>query len=506
MNTQKKICSIENIAKILETRNGKKVVYCHGVFDLLHIGHLRHFKQAKNHGDILVVTLTPDRWVDKGPMRPAFPEQLRAEALASLSCIDYVAINNWPTAENSLKLLKPDYYAKGAEFEEAENDRTGKIKTEIDVVKEIGATFVTTKDIIFSSSNLINKYFSVLPDETQEYIDLFRSRWSISDVLKVLDEMSKLKVLVLGETILDEYVYCDMLGTSSKDPVLAVKEKDREMFAGGTLAIANHLAELTDHVDVVTILGEDESYESFIREHLNQSITPHFFYRENSSTLIKRRFIDSYTLNKLFEIYVMDDSTDKCCVDEKLQAFLLERLLDYDLVLVGDYGHGAINQKTADILSEKSPYLAVNSQANAGNRGFHSFSRYKKADYICIAEHEIRLELRQADGPYNSKLPGIGRRMGCEKFAVTTGKKGCTLWREDEGLTKIPALAAKVVDRVGAGDAFLSVTALAAKLNAPNEVIGFIGNISGALAVNIVGNKESVDKKSIMKAITAVLK
>lgn len=137
---------------------GKKIVHCHGCFDLMHIGHIKYFQAAKQMGDILVVTVTPDVYVDKGPGRPAFTETLRAEAIAALECVDYVAVNKWPTAENTVRLLKPDIYVKGQEFENLE-DKTGKIQKEYEVVKEIGAEVKFTHEIVFSSGKLLKEYF-----------------------------------------------------------------------------------------------------------------------------------------------------------------------------------------------------------------------------------------------------------------------------------------------------------------------------------------------------------
>jgi rfaE bifunctional protein nucleotidyltransferase chain/domain len=137
---------------------GKRVVHCHGCFDFMHPGHIKYFQAAKKMGDVLVVTLTPDRFVDKGPGRPVFGQDLRAESIAALECVDFVSINKWPTAENTLRLLRPDIYVKGQEFEKLE-DKTGKIQKEYQVVREIGAEIRFTHEIVFSSTELLNKYF-----------------------------------------------------------------------------------------------------------------------------------------------------------------------------------------------------------------------------------------------------------------------------------------------------------------------------------------------------------
>ena len=137
---------------------GKKIVHCHGCFDMMHPGHIKYFQASKEMGDVLVVTVTPDQFVDKGPDRPVFDQNLRAESIAALESVDYVAVNRWPTAEETLRLLLPNYYVKGQEFEKFQ-DKTGKIQKEVEVVREIKAEMRFTHEIVFSSSKLIKEYF-----------------------------------------------------------------------------------------------------------------------------------------------------------------------------------------------------------------------------------------------------------------------------------------------------------------------------------------------------------
>lgn len=155
-----KILELEKLAEKIQSLKleGNKIVHCHGCFDLMHPGHIKYFQAAKKMGDILVVTVTPDVYVDKGPGRPIFNQHLRANSIAALECVDYVAINKWPTAEKTLRLLKPDVYVKGQEFENLE-DKTGKIQKEYEVIKKIGAEIKFTHEIVFSSTELLNKYF-----------------------------------------------------------------------------------------------------------------------------------------------------------------------------------------------------------------------------------------------------------------------------------------------------------------------------------------------------------
>ncbi len=508
MLQNRKIKTVEKLADVLKPlrEKNKKIVHCHGVFDLLHIGHIRYFEQARRKGDVLVVTLTPDRFVDKGPNRPAFTESLRAEALASLSYIDYVAINNWPTAEETLRLLQPDFYAKGAEFKNTSSDITGKIAREEKVVKEIGAELVFAEDIVFSSTNLINRYLSDLPKEMTKYFQLFRKRYKLQEILKIIDKMASLNVLVIGDAILDEYQYCEVIGKSSKDPTIAVKYRSHDLFAGGVLAVANHVVNFANKVQLVTVLGEKDSREKFIRSQLHPDVTPYFAYQPTAQTLVKRRFIDGYSFSKLFEVYEMDDLGLPLKTNTEMCLWLKEQLPKYDLVIAADYGHGTINDAIIETLIKHAKFLAINTQANAGNRGLHTVTRYPRTDYACIAEHELRLETRAQNGNIRPLMHAIIKKLDCSKFVVTRGRNGCAVMDKKHSFVEVPTFAQKVVDRVGAGDAFLSVTSLAAAQKVSNEILGFIGNVVGSLAVEVLGNKKSIDKQSVQNYIISLLK
>lgn len=507
MNSNK-ILDVKRLAQVVTEarRQSKRVVHCHGVFDLLHIGHIRYFEQARTMGDVLVVTLTPDRFVDKGPHRPAFTETLRAEAIASLSCVDYVAINEWPTAEETLRLLRPDVYVKGAEFKNLQADMTGKIAREEKVACDLGIRLAFTDDIVFSSTSLINRFISVYPQEVNEYLDLFRNRHPLDDVLAVIDRMANLKVLVIGDVIVDEYVYCDAIGKSSKDPVLALKYLSEDRFAGGVLAVANHVANFAGRVELISVLGTRNQYEPFIRTALSKKIEPHFFTVDGIPTVVKRRILDAYSLNKMLEIYDVDEREMPTATSTAICAVIRERAAAADVVLVSDFGHGAITPAIIETLCETAPFLAINTQANAGNRGFHTISRYPRADYACIAEHEMRLDARDARGELRPILEQTRSRLKAHYMIVTRGQRGCLVSGAGNEFAAVPAFARKVVDRVGAGDAFLAVTALAAAQKAPYEMLGFIGNVIGAEAVEIVGNDKAIDKLKIKKCIVSLLK
>ncbi|RME57630.1 MAG: cytidyltransferase, partial [Candidatus Dadabacteria bacterium] len=172
MEISRKIKTLGELAKISSQvkRREKKVVLCHGVFDLLHLGHIRHLNSAKKYGDCLVVTVTADEYVKRGPGRPVFTALLRAEALANLEIVDYVAVIEEPSAVSAIEAIKPHFYVKGPDYKEREADPTQKIFEEEEAVRKYGGEIVFTEDITFSSSELLNKYFNTYPKKTAEYL------------------------------------------------------------------------------------------------------------------------------------------------------------------------------------------------------------------------------------------------------------------------------------------------------------------------------------------------
>lgn len=508
MGGSNKIKNLDELAGILASlrAQGKKIVHCHGVFDLLHVGHIRHFEEARRMGDVLVVTLTQDEYVNKGPHRPAFPQGLRAEVIAALDVVDFVAINRWPTAVETIKLLCPDVFAKGPDYKDAAKDVTGGITQEVAAVHSVGGQVKFTQDITFSSSTLLNRFLPLFSSEVSNHLNHFRLRHSAGEICQYLDSLRPLRVMVVGEAVLDEYVYCNALGKSSKEPILAMQYVSRDVHAGGSLAIANHLAELCDHVELVTYLGTTDSREQFVRSSLKPNVAPTFIYKSQSPTVVKRRYVEQYMVSKLLEIYEMNDALLNEREEEEFCAALEARLPDCDVVIIADFGHGLITQRAIDFLVKKARFLAVNTQINAANVGFHTISKYKRADYICIHEGEIRLDNRSRHGELEPLVVDLSRRLSCKTIMVTRGNLGTMLFRDGEGVHESPALAVKVVDRIGAGDAVLAVTSLCAAQGMPADVIGFIGNLIGAQAVMIVGNSASIDRVRLLKSVESLLK
>jgi len=466
---------------------------------------VRHFEQARKLGDMLVVTLTPDRFVNKGVGRPAFTESLRAEFLTSLGCVDFVAINRWPTAVETIRMLRPAVFAKGSEFRGL-NDTVGHVSREADAVREVGGEIAFTDDLVYSSSGLINQYLSPYPDAVRDYLADFAARHPADAVLAPLRAAERLRVLVVGETIIDEYTYCEAIGKSGKEPVLASRFLGADRFGGGVLACANHLADFVKSVDVLTQIGEGGDEEEFVRGVLKDNVNPILLEKPGAPTIVKQRFVEQYLSQKMFEVYRMNDAPLDAATDAHLRGRLEEITSEYDLVVVADYGHGMLSPGAIDVLCRRARFLAVNTQSNAGNHGFNMISKYPRADYVCLAQREVALETRNQQLTGEEMAEHVAAKLDCPRVMITRGSAGTLYHTTPDRFTRVPALATRVVDRIGAGDAVLCVTALCALSEASPEVTAFLGNVVGAEAVAILGNQRAVERIPTFRHVECLLK
>lgn len=506
-----KIKTRDELAEIVVDlkRQGKKVVQCHGVFELVHPGHIYHFESAKKNGDILIVTVTADKFVNKGPGRPIFPQEVRAMALANAQIVDYVAINDDFNAVEILKKIKPDVYFKGQEYESAMNDPSRNLYKEAEAVKSIGGEIRFSYEPTHSSTHFLKNYFDLYPNAVKEFLIDFGSRWKSGQIIGALKELKNMKVMVIGETIIDEYHYCKGMGKVPKDNLVATRYINDETFAGGALACANHLAGFCDNVHLVTVLGgagAENNYEDFIKGKLKPNINYKFFYNNEGRTIVKRRFIDPTFFTKMFEVYYFDDKYFPENLSNEVVSYLDGILPEYDAVIVTDYGHGFFDRNIIGKLTEKAKFLAVNTQTNSANTGFNLITKYPRVDFICIDEPEARLAVHKKDEDIKDVMNDILRTVKIKKMIITRGHNGSIAYENENQAYSVPVLSTKIVDRVGAGDAFLAITSPCVAKGVPMEIAGFIGNVVGAIHVAVVGNKSSVEPDNVYRFIHTLLK
>lgn len=486
---------------------GKRVVLAHGTFDLVHLGHVRHLRNACEHGDILVVTLTADPYVNKGPGRPVFSDCHRAEMLASLSFVDWVGVNDESSSENVIELIKPSVYVKGSDYAQADQDVTGKINVERDAVERNGGKVIFTDEATFSSSELINRHLQVFSDELQQYLNASRENGLLDEVLSAIDRIADLKVLLVGDSIIDEYRYVSTLDKTPKENLVATLYQSEELFAGGVIAAANHVASFCKEVTVLTGLGEAASYEDLIRNSLKSNVNLEPIYRPDLPTVRKCRYVNPTYFQKMFEVYYMDDKP----ISGELEAAFISKIEslagDYDLIIVTDFGHGLVTSKCVDTLQRCAPFLAVNTQTNSANKGYNLVTRYSKADYVCIDNPEARMAVSDKYSSLESIAEvQLASKIDCDKMILTHGPEGCVAYDREIGTRRVPAFTRTVVDTVGAGDAFLAVTSPVVASGANMEVAGIIGNAVGAMKVGIVGHRESVEKVPLIRYLQTIFK
>lgn len=503
-----KVVSLQKASEVsaAQKTSGKKIVLCHGTFDLMHTGHIRYLQRARKEGDYLIVTVTADEFVNKGPGRPVFGEQLRAENLAALECVDLVAINYETTALTAIDGIKPDLYVKGIEYKDESADVTGNIARERSAVESHGGTIFFTDEITFSSSSLLNEHFGVFTPETKSFLRAFGNKFSPSNIHEMVDSLGDLKVAVVGDAIIDQYHYVSTLGQTGKGNVLAVQYESEEQFAGGAIAVANHVSRFAREVTLVTGLGDVDGHEDFIRAKLEDNVEIVVEYFVGAPTVTKRRFVDG-DLNKFFEVYFYQEEPVLKAKGERILKWLESNAEKYDLVIATDFGNGFISPAMVEVLTRKSKFLAVNTQINSGNRGYHVINRYQRADFVSLNEPELRLAAHNRHDSLDEVCQKVARAVGAKNLSVTRGTKGVSMYKSDSHrFDRVPALSSRVIDRIGAGDAYLSLTSLCLTKGLSPAVANFVGSVAAAMDVQIVCNRKPIDVVELKKYIATLLK
>lgn len=276
--------------------------------------------------------------------------------------------------------------------------------------------------------------------------------------LELLEQAAHKRALFIGETIRDTYHYVRPLGRPTKEAIVAVEQVDTEVFTGGVVAAADHAKSLCS-VDVYS----------------------------TGAIIEKVRYVEESHVRKLFEVYRKDGEAAQTTMPS---------MRPYDAVVVTDYGHGMIDKDFIERLS-CARYLAVNVQTNSGNYGYNLAHKYHCADYLVVDEPEARLATQNRSGPIEDSLYALGRI--ARKCVVTMGKHGA-LGLQDNQLYACKAFTDRVVDTMGAGDAFFAITALVAEEAYMDEILR-IGNAAGALKTSIVGHKRAINKDELYRLL-----
>ena len=488
---------------------GKKIVQCHGTFDLLHPGHIIHFEEAKALGDILVVTITAEEYVNKGPGRPYFNDQLRVKYLSSLEYIDYVVIVPFPAAREAIECVRPHIYCKGKEYENPQVDVTGNIHDDIQTAERLGGRVHYVGSVVFSSTKLLNNHFEVHPPQMKEFCKKLSAKYTPSQFREIVDGFRNLKVLIIGDVIFDRYSSVKVQGLTSKNRIISTRFLSEETQAGGALAVFRHVKQFTSNTKLISLVGVEEWVEPTLAKYIGPD-EDKIIRSPDFTTIIKQRFVEPLSegkeLSKLFAINVIEEQY----LSEKIQALVCDIIdsciKDYDLVMVMDFGHGLMQDKVRELVQEKAPFFALNCQTNSYNHGFNLIDKqYRRADSFSLDESELTLACGRRNINFSEELKKLQHKLSARYGWLTRGNTDTIGIKKGEPECECMPFEQSVVDTVGAGDAFCSVASLAAVKDLPIELATFMGQLAGAQAVRIIGNADSIKKDKFLKGGMALL-
>ena len=483
-----KIKTLEELRAAIGPRpRAKTVIMCHGMFDIVHPGHLRHLMYAKDKADLLIASLTADVHATKADFRPYVPQDLRAANLAALEMVDYVIIDPNATPIEHIKYLQPDFFAKGYEyFSEGVPPRT---QEEIDTLESYGGEIVFTPgDVVYSSSRLIESSPPKLGVE--KLLALMESEgFGFDQLREALTAMRGVRVHVLGDTIVDSYSHCSLLGATAKSPTFSVKHQRTEVFAGGAAVVAKHVKAAGGEVSFSTVLGNDP-VKDFVLEDLRQAgITVHAYVDRTRPTTQKERFIaDGY---KMLQV----DRVDNRAVSDRALRALAESLAasPADVVIFSDFRHGIFNRKSIRLLREGVPARTLKVADSQVSNRWGNILEFTNFDLITPNEREARFALGDQDSVVRPLALQLFRLAHCKHLILKLGERGILGYRTPGHMPRefftVDSVVETLVDPVGAGDALLAYSSLG--LAATGDIVraSILGSVAAALACEYQGNR-----------------
>jgi rfaE bifunctional protein kinase chain/domain len=466
----------------------RKVIMCHGVFDVVHPGHLRHLIYAKSKADILVASITADVHISKGKFRPHVPQDLRALNLAAFEIVDYVIIDPDPTPLRNLSRVQPDFFAKGYEYT-ANGGLQPKTQEEADVLRSFGGEIIFTPgDIVYSSSKLIE---TAPPAIRMEKLLTFMDSEALTfgSLREALEKLKGRRVHVVGDTIVDSYTQTAMIGGQTKTPTLSVLYEGRDDYIGGAAIVAKHLRAAGADVTFSTVLGNDP-LRDFVVEGLRAAgVACDPIIDATRPTTNKNAIVaGGYRLLKI-------DTLDNRSISDVILAEFSRRIsgTEADAVVFSDFRHGIFNRRTIPRLIAAIPagtYKVADSQV-ASRWG--NITDFKGFDLITPNEREARFALGDQDSgirPLASQLYDVA---GCRTLILKLGERGVLTCRSSnheslDSFVVVDSFVDRVVDAVGAGDALLAYATLAKLATNSDAIATILGSMAAGCECECEGN------------------
>jgi rfaE bifunctional protein kinase chain/domain len=500
-----KVMSAAQIREVIGARpRAKKVILCHGTFDVVHPGHVRHMLYAKTKADVLIASLTADEHIKKGNMRPYVPQALRAMNLAALEMVDYVVIDQDPTPLKNLALIQPDYFAKGYEY--TAGSVHPKTQEEIDVLEGYGGEIIFTPgDIVYSSSALIElSPPSIAVEKLMTLMDA--EGVSFQDLRDTLQNIKGLRVHVVGDTIVDSYTYCSMIGGMTKTPTLSVRFEKKVDYVGGAGVVAKHLRAAGADVTFSTVLGND-AFKNFVLDDLN-AFGVHCLpiIDETRPTTNKNAIVaEAYRMLKV-------DTLDNRSISDKIVQQLKKQLgeTDSQAVVFSDFRHGMFNRGTVPHLTAAIPKGAFRVADSQVASRWGNILEFQNFDLITPNEREARFALGDQDSVVRPLALELLKRSHCGTLILKCGERGIITYRsispsDPRAFFNIETFANRVVDAVGAGDALLAYATLALVATKNDVIASILGNMAAGVECEHDGNWP-VTPELVLKKIDAIEK
>lgn len=482
-----KIVLPDQLAALLGPRpRADRVVLCHGVFDVVHPGHLRHLLYAKSKADVLVCSVTADRWISKGPYRPHVPQDLRAASLALLDIVDYVAVDDAEGPLSLIALIQPDLYAKG--FEYSPGARPQQIKETAAVQAYGGEVLFTPGDVIYSSSALIE---AAAPDLRWDKLALLMRRADLTfDQLRdaVLD-MRGQSMHVVGDSIVDALLRCEMIGTSGKTPTISVRRAGREEFVGGAAVVALHARAAGAEVQFSTVLGNDRAGALILRAMDAAGVRVWPIHEAARPTTIKEVVVvDGYRLLKI-------DTVDSRPISDSVLSRLSKQIAETPVggaVVFSDFRHGIFNPRTIPALTAVIPAGCIRVADSQVASRWGNILDFQGFDLIAANEREARFTLGDQDSGVRPLAAHLYDEAHCGGLLLKLGARGILGFAAGTDDTErsfvLDSFAAQVIDPVGAGDALLAYATLALAGGAGLPTAAILGSLAAAAECAVDGN------------------
>jgi rfaE bifunctional protein kinase chain/domain len=483
-----KIKTVEELKRILGTRpRKKKVIMCHGVFDVVHPGHVRHLLYAKTKAAVLVASITADRHISKGQHRPHVPQQLRALNLAAFEIVDYVVIDGNATPIENIRKLQPDFFAKGYEY--TSGALPPKTQEEIESVQAYGGEMIFTPgDIVYSSTRLIDLAPpSIKSEKLLTFMD--SERIGFDALRKALKKLGRFKVHVIGDTIVDSYTQTAMIGGQAKTPTMSVLYERRDDYVGGAAVVAKHLRAAGAEVVFSTVLGDD-ALRTFVLEGLKQSgVDCRAVIDKTRPTTHKNAIVaGGYRLLKI-------DTLDNRSISDEIVTRLAGaiRKVPADAVVFSDFRHGVFNRRTIPQLTDAIPrgrFRVADSQV-ASRWG--NITEFEGFDLITPNEREARFALADQDSGIRPLASALYDAAKCKTLILKLGERGVLTCRSSDhtsldSFIVIDSFVDRVVDAVGAGDALLAYATLAKLATGSDAIATILGSMAAACECEVEGN------------------